>query len=522
VVHAAQGKPPELSSQKPKSTPTSEFWLVAKIEDCKVVTAQETASAKCFLKFHWQDAVFLDKIRDEKLARLGGEGFAEIESNLKLERLAVDLAKGEMVYGMVDATADHFPINIDAIFANQISAERLSSLGWTKYDKEKGVVSVSIAPALEPSACGSMAYTSPYDLCLLTSGTQVQIVSHVTVHVPMRLERYPYDRHVVPFCLGTRATNEAGGVVRKWKLSKEWPDWAPSQYPEDKFLLLASQTTPDLEYDHKQCFVYREGKKPILCVLIERAPKNVLKRIALPVFIVVNIALAVSGVEEGDFNDEFEVALTSLLTLTAFSYSVQSSLPKLPYLTLADCYFLLGFSIHLLIVLKVIIASQECIDTSDHLNRTYLGGTVCQERNHGMTIFLAACWLLLHAALFLDILFPIFTNCVRLTAPRKMTLSLISFSEFRAGFVPGHPLSELPRAQVRVSYKKLIEEYAEKFFSDTVTCKMGEDIHDLESRDKRETKGDIYKARRIEKKLAAEKKAGKAEKKKAGQAESSA
>lgn len=89
----------------------------------------------------------------------------------------------------------------------------------------------------------------------------------------------------------------------------------------------------------------------------------------------------------------------------------------------------LGFFIHLLIVFKVIIASQECIDTSDHLNRTYLGGTVCQERNHGMTIFLAACWLLLHAALFLDLLFPIFTNCVRLTAPRKMPLPLISFSD---------------------------------------------------------------------------------------------
>lgn len=85
----------------------------------------------------------------------------------------------------------------------------------------------------------------------------------------------------------------------------------------------------------------------------------------------------------------------------------------------------LGFFIHLLIVLKVIISSQECIDTSDHLNRTYLGGTVCQERNHGMTIFLASCWLLLHAALFLDILFPIITNYVRLTAPCKLTLSLI-------------------------------------------------------------------------------------------------
>lgn len=67
-----------------------------------------------------------------------------------------------------------------------------------------------------------------------------------------------------------------------------------------------------------------------------------------------------------------------------------------------------------------------------------------------------------------------------------------------------------------MSYKKLIEEYAETFFSDTVTCNMDEDINKLENRSKRDMKGDIYKtkykARRIEKKLAAEKK-------KAGQAE---
>ena len=177
-------------------------------------------------------------------------------------------------------------------------------------------------------------------LCLLTPRTQVQIVNHVTVRVPMQLERYPYDRHVVSFCLGTRALmKDADGTKRKWELCKEWPDWAPSKFPEDKKLLLASQTTPDLEYDHKRCFVYH-GKKPILCVLIERAPKNVLKRVGVPVCIVVSIALAVSGIEEGNFNDEFGAALTSLLTLTAFSYSVQSSLPTLPYLTLADCYFL--------------------------------------------------------------------------------------------------------------------------------------------------------------------------------------
>ena len=171
-------------------------------------------------------------------------------------------------------------------------------------------------------------------MCFLTPRAQVQIVMKVTVHAPMSLKRYPYDRHVVPFCVGTRNTK-----VTKWELSKEWPEWAPFKFKQDKTMLLENQTTPDLEYRHKRCFAYH-GKKPILCVRIERQPVNIMKRIALPVFIVVSIALSVSGIEESSYLDEYGAALTSLLTLTAFSYTVQSSLPKLPYLTLADCYFL--------------------------------------------------------------------------------------------------------------------------------------------------------------------------------------
>ena len=154
----------------------------------------------------------------------------------------------------------------------------------------------------------------------------------------MSLEKYPYDRHIVPFCLATRATIDAQGEWTKWVLCKEWPKWAPAEWPEDKTIL--SETTKDLEYGHKRCFAYLTGKKPILCVRIERQPLNFMKRVALPAFIVVSIALSISGIEDTTFGDEYGAALTSLLTLTVFSYSVQSSLPKLPYLTYADRYFL--------------------------------------------------------------------------------------------------------------------------------------------------------------------------------------
>ena len=142
VVHAAQGNTPvDTAARKPKA----QFWLVAKIQDCRVVTTQETASAKCYLKIHWQDPTFIDKIRAEQLVGHKGEGhkgeMVNIELNMKLEKLALDLENGELVYGMVDAAPDSFPVNINEIFLNQISSERIDSLCWTMY--KKGVVSVS-------------------------------------------------------------------------------------------------------------------------------------------------------------------------------------------------------------------------------------------------------------------------------------------------------------------------------------------------------------------------------------------
>ena len=176
---------------------------------------------------------------------------------------------------------------------------------------------------------------------LLTPHTQVQIVMDVTVRVPMDLNMYPYDRHIVPFCLATRATKDADGPLIKWYLCKEWPAWAPFKYIEDKAMLSQTQTTPDLEYKHKQCFAYLTGRKAIFCVLLERHPTRVIQRTTVPVFIVVCIALAVSGIKGGSFQDEYGAVLTSLLTLTGLYYTTQSSLPKqpMPYLAWADFYF---------------------------------------------------------------------------------------------------------------------------------------------------------------------------------------
>ena len=101
-----------------------------------MVTAQETASAKCFLKLRWIDTTFPQKIREEKRKIPSTGNIAEQTKDLDLEKLAVELERGDTVYGMLDAAPESFPININAIFLNQISFERIDSLCWTKYDAQ--------------------------------------------------------------------------------------------------------------------------------------------------------------------------------------------------------------------------------------------------------------------------------------------------------------------------------------------------------------------------------------------------
>ena len=118
---------------------------------------QETASAKCFLKLHWIDKDFPNKIRAEQRTLIDPKDErAQQTKDLDLEKMAVELERGDVVYGVLDAAPGSFPINVDLIFLNQISAERIASLCWIKYDEEAdetrgqpeaGLVSVSGLPS---------------------------------------------------------------------------------------------------------------------------------------------------------------------------------------------------------------------------------------------------------------------------------------------------------------------------------------------------------------------------------------
>ena len=90
-----------------------------------------------YLKLHWLDTNFPEKIRAEQRTLIDPRcERAQQTKDLDLEKMAVELERGDVVYGVLDAAPGSFPINVDLIFLNQISAERIASLCWIKYDEE--------------------------------------------------------------------------------------------------------------------------------------------------------------------------------------------------------------------------------------------------------------------------------------------------------------------------------------------------------------------------------------------------
>ena len=66
-----------------------------------------------------------------------------------------------------------------------------------------------------------------------------------------------------------------------------------------------------------------------------------------------------------DHYTQITIALTTILTVIAFSFSVESSMPKVPYLTYIDCFFLATYMI-VFLALLVLIVIHTMVKRNNH------------------------------------------------------------------------------------------------------------------------------------------------------------
>src|SRR5437899_2297484 len=174
---------------------------------------------------------------------------------------------------------------------------------------------------------------------------------------PLRLQSFPFDRQTfrvqlvavryqsnevifVPDQVWIRdGLKEAGGISPSVTL----PDWTIEKW-ELKPLVYA--LAPHHQYS-SYAFEFTAS----------RNVQHYVWKVILPLVLIVIMSWAVFWITPTDASPQISIAVTSMLTLIAYRYAVDSQLPRLPYMTRIDLFFLVSTLLVFFSLIEVLVTT---------------------------------------------------------------------------------------------------------------------------------------------------------------------
>jgi hypothetical protein len=174
---------------------------------------------------------------------------------------------------------------------------------------------------------------------------------------PLRLKSFPFDRQTFRIQLVAvrylpnevmfvpdqtwiqNGLKQAAGMAPAITL----PDWTVEKW---ETRLLNYALAPDLEYSG-YAFEFT-------------ATRNVghyIWKVILPLVLIVMMSWTVFWTNPTNSNSQFSIAVTSMLTLIAYRFAVDSQLPRLPYMTRLDVFFLISTLLVFFSLIEVLVTT---------------------------------------------------------------------------------------------------------------------------------------------------------------------
>ena len=103
----------------------------------------------------------------------------------------------------------------------------------------------------------------------------------------------------------------------------------------------------------------------VFTLTVKRQYVYYLWKIFFPLLLIVIVSYSAFFLEITDHYTQITIAMTTILTVIAFSFSVESSMPKVPYLTYIDCFFLAAYVL-VFLSLIVLVAIHTMLKDKSH------------------------------------------------------------------------------------------------------------------------------------------------------------
>ena len=158
----------------------------------------------------------------------------------------------------------------------------------------------------------------------------------VTLSSSFHLRRFPFDQQhllviIHPFL--------ADGPRLRFKLDNE-STWTASEFTS--FTSLAQWHLNGLRSQLLDAATYGGMTVPEARFEIDvtRRSSFYLWKVFVPLLLMVFLSWAVFWIEASDLSNQIQVAVTTILTVIAFAFAISATMPRLPYLTYIDAFFL--------------------------------------------------------------------------------------------------------------------------------------------------------------------------------------
>jgi hypothetical protein len=185
---------------------------------------------------------------------------------------------------------------------------------------------------------------------------------NVTLETPMQLQPFPFDSQTLEATLISFGNN-CGEVLLQ---VDERHMGASEEHAMNNDRVNIAQwrlQSVDMVAELADSRIYGEPKpisKILFTIKLKREWASVVWKVILPLIILVLLMWAIFWMEVGNLSDRLNVAFIGILTIVAYQFLIEGSMPRISYFTFTDTVLLYSFVVMCLAVFESLILYSMC------------------------------------------------------------------------------------------------------------------------------------------------------------------
>jgi Neurotransmitter-gated ion-channel ligand binding domain/Neurotransmitter-gated ion-channel transmembrane region len=158
---------------------------------------------------------------------------------------------------------------------------------------------------------------------------------HMVLSSKFMLKRFPLDSQSLLVIVHPYLRQE-----RQVEFAANRDVWATQEFTQYSSLAQWNLQTVELSIGASYLYGGRQIPEARFTIHVERRYAFYLWKVFLPLLLMVVLSWAVFWIEARDLTNQVQIAITTILTVIAFAFAISATMPRVPYLTYIDAFFL--------------------------------------------------------------------------------------------------------------------------------------------------------------------------------------